>query len=117
VIGAIQPADFAEPSARDVADLITQLKTENVPAIFGSEVFPSPILDQIGKEAGVRFVDTLRDDDLPGAPGEANHSYFGLIVEDIKIMTRSLGGDPNTIATFDTANIPGADATVVQAQE
>ena len=117
VIGAIQPADFAEPSAKDVADLITQLKTEKVPAIFGSEVFPSPILDQIGKEAGVRFVDTLRDDDLPGAPGEANHSYFGLIVEDIKIMSKSLGGDPTGIAKFDTANIPGADAAVVQAQE
>ena len=76
VIGAIQPADFAEPSARDVADLITQLKTEKVPAIFGSEVFPSPILDQIGKEAGVKFVDTLRDDDLPGAPGEAAHTLL-----------------------------------------
>ena len=117
VIGAIQPADFAEPSAKDVADLITQLKTEKVPAIFGSEVFPSPILDQIGKEAGVKFIDTLRDDDLPGAPGEANHSYFGLIVADIQTMAKALGGDPNVIAKFDTANIPGVDAAVVQAQE
>ncbi len=117
VIGAIQPADFAEPSARDVADLITQLKTEKVPAIFGSEVFPSPILDQIGKEAGVQFVDTLRDDDLPGAPGEAAHSYFGLMVADMQTMARALGGDPTVIAKFDTNNIPGADAAVVQAQD
>ena len=116
VIGAIQPSDFAEPSARDVADLITQLKNEKVPAIFGSEVFPSPVLDQIGKEAGVKYVDTLRDDDLPGTPGEAGHSYFALIVEDIKTMAQALGGDPSKIAKFDISNIPGADVKVIQAQ-
>ncbi len=117
VIGAIQPSDFAEPSARDVADIITQLRNENVPAIFGSEVFPSPILDQIGKEADVKFIDTLRDDDLPGQPGEATHSYFGLIVDDMKTMAKALGGDPSKIASFDTSNVPGVDATVIQAQE
>jgi ABC-type Zn uptake system ZnuABC Zn-binding protein ZnuA len=117
VIGAIQPADFAEPSAKDVADLITQLKAEKVPAVFGSEVFPSPILDQIAKEAAVQFVDTLRDDDLPGAPGEATHSYFGLMVADLQTMAKALGGDPAPIATFDTTNIPGVDAAVAQAQE
>ena len=40
-----------------------------VPAIFGSEVFRSPVLQQIGREAGVTYVDELRDDDLPGRPG------------------------------------------------
>lgn len=117
IIGAIQPADFAEPSANEVAEIITQLKAEQVPAIFGSEVFPSPVLDQIGKEAGVKFVDTLRDDDLPGKPGDAEHSYFGLLVADLKTMAQALGGDPNAIAKFDTRNIPGADAAVVQADE
>ena len=33
VIGAIQPADFAEPSAKDVADLITQIREQKVPAL------------------------------------------------------------------------------------
>lgn len=117
VIGAIQPADFAEPSAREVADLITQLRENEIPAIFGSEVFPSTVLDQIGKEAGVKFIDTLRDDDLPGAPGEAQHSYFGMMVENVATMARVLGGDPAAILEFDTTNIPGADAAVIQAQE
>ena len=45
VIGAIQPADFSEPSPRDVADLIDQINEEEVPAIFGSEVFPSPVVE------------------------------------------------------------------------
>ena len=116
VVGAIQPSDFAEPSARDVADLITQLKTEQVPAIFGSEVFPSPILEQIAKESGAQYVDDLRDDDLPGQPGDANHSYLGLMVENMKIMAGALGGDPTLIAEFDTSNIPGSDSAVEQAQ-
>lgn len=116
VVGAIQPSDFAEPSARDVADLITQIRAEQVPAIFGSEVFPSPILEQIAKESGAAYVDDLRDDDLPGQPGDANHSYLGLMVENMKIMAGALGGDPSVIADFDTSNIPGADSAVEQAQ-
>lgn len=70
VIGAIQVLDFEDPTPAEVADLIDQVKAEGVPAIFGSEVFPSPVLEQIGKEAGVTYVDELRDDDLPGEPGD-----------------------------------------------
>ncbi len=116
VIGAIQPADFSEPSAAEVADLIKQLRDEKVPAVFGSEVFPSPVLDQIAKEAGVSFVDTLRDDDLPGAPGDAAHSYLGLLVVDVQTMAKALGGDPSPLNGFDTANVPGVDKAVFQPQ-
>lgn len=116
VLGAIQPADFSEPSAKEIAALITQLRQEQVPAIFGSEEFPSPVLDQIAKEAGVQYVDTLRDDDLPGKPGEKNHSYLGLMVEDLKIMATALKGKPEIIADFDTSNVPGVDDAVQQAQ-
>lgn len=116
VIGAIQPADFAEPSAREVSNLIKQLREENVPAIFGSEVFPSPILDQIAREAGVQYIDTLRDDDLPDRPGAPNHSYLGLMVEDVRIMAEALGGRSELIADFDTSNVTGSDKTVQQTQ-
>lgn len=116
VIGAIQPADFAEPSARDVADIITQVREEGVPAIFGSEVFPSPVLEQIAAESGAEYVDDLRDDDLPGLPGEAGHSYIGLMVENLRIMAENLDGDPSMIAAVDTSNIPGADTAVQQNQ-
>src|SRR5207248_1118520 len=47
VLAAVQPSDFTEPSPREVADLIDQVKREQVPAIFGSEVFPSKVLEQI----------------------------------------------------------------------
>ncbi|MDP9382698.1 MAG: metal ABC transporter substrate-binding protein [Chloroflexota bacterium] len=116
VIGAIQPADFSEPSAREVATLIDQLRSEQVPAIFGSEVFPSRVLNQIAREAGVKYVDTLRDDDLPGKPGESRHSYVGLMVQDVEIMARSLGGDPKLVSSIDTSNVPGPDSAVEQPQ-
>jgi ABC-type Zn uptake system ZnuABC Zn-binding protein ZnuA len=94
VIGAIQPADFAEPSAGEVARLIDQIKAEHVPAIFGSEVFPSPVLAQIAQDTGAKYEDTLRDDDLPGGPGQPDHSYIGLMLYDVRTMVKDLGGDP-----------------------
>ena len=93
VIGAMQPQSFEEPTAKDVVALIEQVKKERVKAIFGSEVFPSTVLEQIGKETGVRYVDSLRDDDLPGKPGDAEHSWAGLMQFNFITMVEALGGD------------------------
>ena len=99
IVGAVQPANFSEPSPREVARLIDQLRREKVPAVFGSEVFPSKILHKIASEAGVRYVTTLRDDVLPGAPGEADHSYMGMMRHNVTTMLEALGGTPATFAT------------------
>ncbi len=100
VIGAIQPDSFEEPSPKDIADLIKQVKDEGVKAIFGSEVFPSPVLEQIGKETGVRYIDVLRDDDLLGKPGEADHSWAGLMRFNYITMVKALGGDASALEKF-----------------
>jgi ABC-type Zn uptake system ZnuABC Zn-binding protein ZnuA len=97
VIGAIQVSDFEDPTPREVAELIDQVEASGVPAIFGSEVFPSPVLEQIGREAGVQYVDELRDDDLPGEPGEPEHSWFGLMRLNYVTMTNALGGDASAL--------------------
>ncbi len=104
VLGAIQPSTFDEPTPREVADLIAQVRREGVPAIFGSEVFPSPVLEQIGREAGVRYVDVLRDDDLPGQPGDQDHSWLGLMRFDYVVMVESLGGDAAALRAVDVRN-------------
>ncbi len=103
VVGAIQPSEFDEPTPRDVAALIDQIKKEKVVAIFGSEVFPSPVLEQIGKESGSTYVDTLRDDDLPGAPGDKDHSYLGLMRSDFVTMVNALGGDSSALVALDVS--------------
>jgi ABC-type Zn uptake system ZnuABC Zn-binding protein ZnuA len=102
VIGAAQPSDFSEPSAQEVADLIDQVREEQVPAVFGSEVFPSPVLEQIAREAGAEFVDDLRDDDLPGEPGETLHTYIGLMVQNMRIMLPPLGGSASALDSVPT---------------
>ena len=106
VIGAIEPASFAEPSPREVARVIRQLKHEKLPAVFGSEVFPSKVLDQIAREAGVQFIATLRDDDLPGEPGAPQHSYIGMMVENVRTMVSALGGRADALQGIDPADIP-----------
>jgi ABC-type Zn uptake system ZnuABC Zn-binding protein ZnuA len=98
IVGAVQPANFSEPSPREVARLIDQLRREKVPAVFGSEVFPSKVLHTIASEAGVRYVTTLRDDVLPGAPGEPDHSYIGMMRQNVMAMLEALGGTPATFA-------------------
>ena len=115
VIGAIQPSDFAEPTAQEVAGLIDQIRAEGVPAIFGSEVFPSPVLEQIANETGARYVDELRDDDLPGDPGDADHSYLGLMVFDFRTFMGALGGDVSPFDAFDVANLQPASTTEYRA--
>ena len=110
VIGAVQPSDFADPSPREVVRIIEQIKKEKVPAVFGSEVFPSPVLEQIAREAKSRYIDKLRDDELPGKPGDPQHSYIGMMVDNIAIMFEALGGSTEALKKVDPAPVAGAHA-------
>ncbi len=107
VIGAIQPSDFSDPTPREVARIIDQLKKEAVPAIFGSEVFPSKVVDQIGREAGAKVVDTLRDDDLSGAASDPEHTFVGMMKQNMIHMSSALGGDPDCVKGIDARNVIG----------
>lgn len=97
VIAAIQPADFSEPTPREVARIIEQVKGADVPAIFGSEVFPSPVLERIGNETSTRYVDKVRDDDLPN-DGGLLHTYIAMMVENVRTIVSALGGDASTLS-------------------
>jgi ABC-type Zn uptake system ZnuABC Zn-binding protein ZnuA len=114
VIGAIQPENFEDPTPREVAALIDQVKREQVPTIFGSEVFPSKVLEQIGKETGARYEDTLRDDDLPGRPGDPEHSWLGLMRYDYRTMIRGLGGTTAALDALEVTDVAPDQATYPQ---
>ena len=111
IIGAIQPSNFEDPTPKEVAGIIDQIRELKVPVIFGSEVFPSDVLAQIAEETGARYEDTLRDDDLPGAPGDAEHSWMGLMRYDYVTMIKGLGGTAPTLEALDVADVApdGAD--------
>ena len=104
VIGAAQPADFSEPSPREVAALIDQIRVEGVPAVFGSEVFASAVLEQIAQEAGATYVDELRDDAPPGEPKAPEHTYLGMMIRNMELMLPALGGDASAVTALSPAD-------------
>lgn len=116
VIGAVQPSDFAEPSAREVAELIDQVKGLGLPAVFGSEEFPSDVLETIAREGNTKFIDQLADDDLPGAPGDPDHSYLGLMRQNMRIMIPALGGSADAFADVDVSPVFEGESGAVYPQ-
>ena len=116
IIGAIQPSDFSQPSAREMAGLIDQVRESGVPAIFGSAVFSSDVMEQIAKESGAEFVDQLRDDDLPGDPGDPLHSYLGMMLTNSQVIVSSLGGDPSALDGFDPSPVFQGESGAVYPQ-
>ncbi len=101
VIAAVQPSNFSEPGPQEVIHIIKQINHTGVPAIFGSEVFPSKVMAQIAREAKVKFVDQLSDDELPPAP---NNSFIGMMASNLTIMTEALGGDAACMTGIDASN-------------
>lgn len=101
VIGAIQPSNFDDPTPKEITKLIDQVRATKVEAIFGSEVFPSKVLEEIGNETAVRYVDTLRDDDLLGVPGQPEHSWQALMRSNYVTMIEALGGSCPALKSLD----------------
>jgi ABC-type Zn uptake system ZnuABC Zn-binding protein ZnuA len=103
VVGAIQPTDFSEPSAEELRRTIDEVRAAAVPAFFGSEVFPSDVLEVIEEESGATYVADLSDDVLPGNAGDPEYSYVGMMVANVRIIVSALGGDPSSLDTVDPA--------------
>jgi ABC-type Zn uptake system ZnuABC Zn-binding protein ZnuA len=103
VVEAVQPSSFGEPSPRDVARLIEQVDELGVATIFGSEEFPSPVLEHVAAATGAIYVDDLRDDELPGEVGDVDHSWFGLMRSNTITIVEGLGGDAASLRELDSA--------------
>ncbi len=97
MVTAVQPSDYAEPSAGDVRDIIDLVEAHDVPALFGSEVFPSDVLDTIAEETGATYIGDLADDTLPGEPGDPEHTYLGLMRRNAELIVEHLGGDVSVL--------------------
>ena len=98
MVGALQPSDFSEPSAGDVAALIEQVEQEGTPAVFGSAVYPDDVLEMIAQETGATYHGGLADDLLPDEDEDGfAHSYVGLIELNAATIVEGLGGDPTPI--------------------
>jgi ABC-type Zn uptake system ZnuABC Zn-binding protein ZnuA len=96
-VTAVQPGDFSEPSAAEVREVIDLIRELDVPAVFGSEVFPSRVLDAIAAETEATYVGDLADDVLPGEPGDPEHSYVELMRRNARSIVDALGGDASPL--------------------
>ncbi len=81
----------SEPSARDIARIITQIKRLKIPAVFVENVVDPRMMQQIAKESGARVGGKLYSDALTDETGEAPN-YIALMRHNIKELTAALAG-------------------------
>jgi zinc/manganese transport system substrate-binding protein len=81
----------AEPSARDIARIITQIKGLKIPAVFLENVSDPRLMQRIAQETGARVGGKLYSDALTDANGEAP-DYLALMRHNIKQMATALTG-------------------------
>jgi ABC-type Zn uptake system ZnuABC Zn-binding protein ZnuA len=91
VVGAVIPSisDSAEPSAKQVNDLIDTIKKEQVQAIFAETSANPKVARQIAKETGIAIIDTLYGDTL-GPPGSDADTYLKMMVYDATTIVNAL---------------------------
>ena len=70
--------EAGDPSAREIATLVTEIEDAGVPAIFAENVSNPDLMASIAQEAGVVLAPPLYSDAL-GAPGTAGETYEGMI--------------------------------------
>lgn len=78
-----------QPSARDVARLIQQIRKEGVKAIFVENISNPRIIEQIAKETNAKIGGTLYSDALSDASGPAA-SYIDMIRHNAKTIAAAL---------------------------
>ena len=79
----------SEPSARDIAGIITQIKTSKIPAVFLENISDPRLIQRIAAETGAKIGGTLYSDSLSGENGDAP-TYIELVRHNIKTLTSAL---------------------------
>ena len=79
----------SEPSARDIAAIITQIKTGKIPAVFLENISDPRLMRRISAETGARIGGTLYSDSLTAENGEAP-TYIDMVRHNIKTLTSAL---------------------------
>jgi zinc/manganese transport system substrate-binding protein len=79
----------SEPSARDIAATVTQIRTAKIPAIFLENLSDPRLIRQIAAEAGARVGGTLYSDSLSDEKGNAP-TYIDMVRHNIKALTSAL---------------------------
>ena len=88
-IAPIGVSTEAEPSARDVARIIAQMRKGHIPAVFLERIGDPRLMRRISEETGARVGWTLYSDALTGEKGEAP-TYIDMVRHNIRTLTGAL---------------------------
>ncbi|MBV8578261.1 MAG: metal ABC transporter substrate-binding protein [Acetobacteraceae bacterium] len=89
-IAPIGVSTESEPSARDVAGIIAQVKAGKIPAVFLENMSDPRLIRQIASETGAKVGGTLFSDALTDEKGDAP-TYIALVRHNIKALSSALG--------------------------
>jgi zinc/manganese transport system substrate-binding protein len=78
-----------EPSAKDVAKIIRQVKAQHVPAVFLENISDDRLMQQIARETGAKTGEKLYSDALSKA-GAGADTYIGMMHNNIAAFTKAL---------------------------
>lgn len=78
-----------EPSARDIATIIGQIKAQQIPAVFLENISDDRLIRRIAAETGAKVGGTLISDGLTGEKGAAP-TYIDMVRHNIKALTSAL---------------------------
>ena len=79
----------SEASARDLAGIITQVRTAKIPAVFLENATDVRLIRRISAETGARVGGTLYSDSLTAEKGDAP-TYIDMVRHNIKVLTSAL---------------------------
>jgi len=86
----------SEPSARDIAAIITQIKTRKIPAVFLENISDPRLIGRIAAETGARIGGTLYSDSLTDEKGDAP-TYIDMVRHNIRTLRYGIGFGPPQI--------------------
>ena len=81
----------SEPSAKDIARVITQIKKQKIPAVFLENISDPRLMDQIARETGAIIGGTLYSDAL-SEPGGPAATYIEMMRHNVHEFTKALVG-------------------------
>jgi zinc/manganese transport system substrate-binding protein len=79
----------AQPSARDMAKIIAQIRKQKIPAVFMENITDPRLMQQIAKETGARIGGTLYSDALSDAKGPAG-TYIDMMRSNVSELSKAL---------------------------
>ena len=79
----------SEPSARDLARIIAQIRKEKIPAIFLENISDPRLIRRVAVETGAKIGGTLYSDSLTDEKGEAP-TYIDMVRHNIKTLQDAL---------------------------